>query len=211
VICDEGHRLKNSDNLTYKALMGLQCKRRVLISGTPIQNDLLEYYRYISFIYLNIIILLSLVNFVNPGMFGSASHFRSHFERPILNSRDALATDKAQQLGDERLKEMTTIVSKCIIRRTSALLTKYLPIKYELVICCKLTPTQEALYKTIINGKGKQAILEGAEEPGNGLGGMTLGFITHLKKLCNHPQLIYNKCDSSDPIFKGIFVGTFKY
>lgn len=45
VICDEGHRLKNSDNQTYQALSSLQCSRRVLISGTPIQNDLLEYYR----------------------------------------------------------------------------------------------------------------------------------------------------------------------
>lgn len=53
VICDEGHRLKNSENLTFQALMGLQTKRRVLLSGTPIQNDLTEYY--------------SLVNFVNPG------------------------------------------------------------------------------------------------------------------------------------------------
>lgn len=57
LLCDEGHRLKNCDNLTYTALMGLQTKRRVLLSGTPIQNDLTEYY--------------SLINFVNPGMLGT--------------------------------------------------------------------------------------------------------------------------------------------
>jgi DNA repair and recombination RAD54-like protein len=45
-MCDEGHRLKNADNQTYAALTGLQCVRRVLLSGTPIQNDLLEYFRY---------------------------------------------------------------------------------------------------------------------------------------------------------------------
>lgn len=57
VLCDEGHRLKNCENQTYQALMGLQTKRRVLLSGTPIQNDLTEYF--------------SLLNFVNPGMLGT--------------------------------------------------------------------------------------------------------------------------------------------
>ncbi|NXT25179.1 RAD54 protein, partial [Syrrhaptes paradoxus] len=56
VICDEGHRLKNSENQTYQALNSLNTPRRVLISGTPIQNDLLEYF--------------SLVHFVNSGILG---------------------------------------------------------------------------------------------------------------------------------------------
>lgn len=58
VLCDEGHRLKNSENQTYQSLMGLRAKRRVLLSGTPIQNDLLEYF--------------SLVHFVNQGLLGTA-------------------------------------------------------------------------------------------------------------------------------------------
>lgn len=57
LLCDEGHRLKNCENQTYSALMGLKTKRRVLLSGTPIQNDLTEYY--------------SLIHFVNPGMLGT--------------------------------------------------------------------------------------------------------------------------------------------
>ena len=54
----KGHRLKNSENQTYQALVALNCKRRVLLSGTPIQNDLLEYF--------------SLVHFVNQGLLGTA-------------------------------------------------------------------------------------------------------------------------------------------
>lgn len=129
VICDEvrsfvcnplsfqfiqGHRLKNSETKTYKAVNEIQCRRRVLISGTPIQNDLLEYY--------------SLVNYVNPGMLGTAGQFKNRFESIILRGRDPTSTDNAQKLGDERLKEMTSIVGRCVIRRTSALLTKYLPV-----------------------------------------------------------------------------------
>lgn len=58
ILCDEGHRLKNSENQTYQALINLKAKRRVLLSGTPIQNDLLEYF--------------SLVHFVNQGLLGTA-------------------------------------------------------------------------------------------------------------------------------------------
>lgn len=58
VLCDEGHRLKNSENQTYQSLMGLKAKRKVLLSGTPIQNDLQEYF--------------SLVHFVNEGLLGTA-------------------------------------------------------------------------------------------------------------------------------------------
>ena len=60
MLCDEGHRLKNSENQTYQALMGLKAKRRVLLSGTPIQNDLLEYF--------------SLVHFVNEGILGKETY-----------------------------------------------------------------------------------------------------------------------------------------
>lgn len=70
VLCDEGHRLKNCENQTYRALMGLNSKRRVLLSGTPIQNDLTEYF--------------SLIHFVNEGLLGSAQEFRKKFENFIM-------------------------------------------------------------------------------------------------------------------------------
>lgn len=73
VMCDEGHRLKNCENQTYKALMGLRAKRRVLLSGTPIQNDLLEYF--------------SLIHFVNEGLLGSAQEFKKKFENHILKGK----------------------------------------------------------------------------------------------------------------------------
>jgi DNA repair and recombination RAD54-like protein len=119
LLCDEGHRLKNSENQTYSALMGLKTKKRVLLSGTPIQNDLLEYF--------------SLLHFVNEGILGTAAEFRKKFENPILRGRDADATDADHEKGKEQLGEMAAIVNRCIIRRTQALLSKYLPVKIEQV------------------------------------------------------------------------------
>ncbi|CAF3431755.1 unnamed protein product [Rotaria sp. Silwood1] len=175
IICDEGHRLKNAENQTYDALFKLDCRRRVLLSGTPIQNDLLEYF--------------SLIHFVNSGILGTANEFRTRFENPIRRGRDAGGSDKEVQQAQEKLLELNQLVNRCIIRRTQVLLTKYLPVKIEQVICCKLMPLQIELYKKFVE--------TGISELGTSNGKFSqsaLSVITSLKKLCNHPALIYEKC-----------------
>lgn len=176
VVCDEGHRLKNADSLTYQALMQLRTKRRILLSGTPIQNDLLEYY--------------SLVEFVNPGLLGTATEFRRRFENPILRGRDSSATDSEQKIGQERLIEMGQLVNKCIIRRTNSLLSKYLPPKVEQVVCCRLTPLQAEMYKHLLSTNTIRSALNST--------GSSLSAITTLKKLCNHPALLYEKARAGE-------------
>ncbi|XP_016014554.1 DNA repair and recombination protein RAD54-like isoform X3 [Rousettus aegyptiacus] len=184
VICDEGHRLKNSENQTYQALDSLNTSRRVLISGTPIQNDLLEYF--------------SLVHFVNSGILGTAYEFKKHFELPILKGRDAAASEADRQLGEERLQELTSIVNRCLIRRTSDILSKYLPVKYEQVVCCRLTPLQTELYQRFLRqAKPADEFREGK------MSVSSLSSITSLKKLCNHPALIYDKCVEEEDGFEG--------
>ena len=93
----------------------------VVFSGTPIQNDLLEYF--------------SLVHFVNSGMLGTASEFKRKFENVILRGRDADASESDRQKGTEKLNELVSLVNKCIIRRTQAILSKYLPIKVLMLDC----------------------------------------------------------------------------
>ncbi|XP_013398065.1 DNA repair and recombination protein RAD54-like [Lingula anatina] len=187
VICDEGHRLKNSENQTYSALNALNAKKRILLSGTPIQNDLLEYF--------------SLVHFVNGGILGTAQEFKKKFETPILRGRDADATDEAHKRGQEKLQELATIVNRCIIRRTQALLTKYLPVKIEQVVCCKLTPLQSALYQLFVTSKAAECEKLCAKDGKATLS--SLSSITQLKKLCNHPDLIYDKCAEGEDGFEG--------
>ncbi|KAF7995794.1 hypothetical protein HCN44_006901 [Aphidius gifuensis] len=190
VLCDEGHRLKNSENQTYQSLMGLKAKRRVLLSGTPIQNDLLEYF--------------SLVHFVNQGLLGTAQEFRKKFENPILRGQDAAASDKERSIAEERLAELVNVVNKCLIRRTSALLSKYLPIKYELVVCVKMTKLQTQLYKNFISSEAiKKSMInvDGEKKKGGSLS--ALSAITLLKKLCNHPDLVYEKIKENSEGFEG--------
>lgn len=183
LLCDEGHRLKNCDNLTYTALMGLQTRRRVLLSGTPIQNDLTEYY--------------SLVNFVNPGMLGTRSDFKRTYENCILRGQDANATADERSKAAARLSDLTQIVNQCLIRRTNSILTKYLPVKFEMVICVRMSELQTRLYQSFLASDSIVKSVLGRSEIKASL--TALSNITALKKLCNHPDLIYEKIvDRSD-------------
>jgi DNA repair and recombination RAD54-like protein len=169
MLCDEGHRLKNGDSQTFTALNNLNVSRRVILSGTPIQNDLSEYF--------------SLISFANPDLLGTRLEFRKRYELPILKGRDAAGTDADRQKGDECLKELLTIVNKFIIRRTNDILSKYLPIKYEHVVFCNLAPFQLDLYNYFISSPDIKALLRGK-------GSQPLKAIGMLKKLCNHPDLL---------------------
>ncbi|RDA90943.1 hypothetical protein CP533_5350 [Ophiocordyceps camponoti-saundersi (nom. inval.)] len=169
LFCDEGHRLKNSDSNTFSALNSLNVTRRVILTGTPIQNDLTEYF--------------SLTSFANPNLLGSRTEFRKRFEIPILRGRDADASESDRQRGDECTTELLGIVNKFLIRRTNDILSKYLPIKYEHVVFCNLASFQLRLYNYFITSPDIQALLRGK-------GSQPLKAINILKKLCNHPDLL---------------------
>ncbi|GJM86938.1 hypothetical protein PR202_ga02842 [Eleusine coracana subsp. coracana] len=121
LICDEAHRLKNDQTLTNKALASLPCTRRILLSGTPMQNDLEEFF--------------AMVNFTNPGVLGDASYFRRYYEAPIICGREPNASAEEKKLGSERSAELSakvnqaSIFSQFILRRTNALLSNHLPPK----------------------------------------------------------------------------------
>ncbi|RKU41186.1 DNA-dependent ATPase protein rad54 [Coniochaeta pulveracea] len=169
MLCDEGHRLKNGDSQTFTALNSLNVSRRVILSGTPIQNDLSEYF--------------ALISFANPDLLGTRLEFRKRYEIPILRGRDADATESERKKGDECLADLLAIVNKFIIRRTNDILSKYLPVKYEHVVFCNLAPFQLDLYNYFVKSPEIQALLRGK-------GSQPLKAINILKKLCNHPDLL---------------------
>ncbi|KAJ7063395.1 DNA repair protein, SNF2 family [Mycena amicta] len=169
LLCDEGHRLKNSESLTFVSLNGIDVKRRVILTGTPVQNDLTEYF--------------SLLNFANPNFLGSKNDFRKNFENAIVRGRDSDATDAVKAESEKKVKELGGLVTKFIIRRTNDLLSKYLPVKYEQVVFCKLSDLQLELYRLFIKSPEIQALLKGKDS-------QPLKAINLLKKLCNHPELL---------------------
>lgn len=81
----QGHRLKGENNKAAQAICKLQIKKRVILSGTPLQNDLHEFF--------------NIVDFVNPGLLGTYSSFRQDFEGPIVKSQQPYATSMDIAIG----------------------------------------------------------------------------------------------------------------
>lgn len=128
-----------SESQTFVALDQINVKRRVILSGTPIQVRLylscfemksrpILTKRMSFFLYLlqnDLTEYFSLLNFANPSLLGNRLEFRKNYELAILKGRDSLASDKQQELGNQKLKELSAVASKFIIRRTNDLLSKY--------------------------------------------------------------------------------------
>ncbi|KAJ7395263.1 DNA repair and recombination protein RAD54B [Pitangus sulphuratus] len=183
LICDEGHRLKNSTIKTTTALTSLSCERRIILTGTPIQNDLQEFY--------------ALIEFVNPGILGSLSTYRKIYEEPIVRSREPSATKEEKELGEKRAAELTRLTGLFILRRTQEVINKFLPPKKESIIFCRPTALQLELYRKLLSSRVITSCLQGRLE-----NSPHLICIGALKKLCNHPCLLLKaiKDKSCDPV-----------
>lgn len=191
VVCDEGHRLKNPSSKLSQDLLSLDIPRRVILSGTPFQNNLGEYY--------------ALVDFVNPGALDSPESFRAQFERPILASRVRGVVASVRDLGVERSQELVSSTSSFILRRTSKVLEAFLPPKNETVVFCRPTRQQYEAYHTVLTSLGlsenesteeEDEAIEVNTDDWDGDGKSALAAMTQLSKICNHPVLLLPK-DSS--------------
>ncbi|KAH9872475.1 hypothetical protein IAQ61_005311 [Plenodomus lingam] len=178
VIADEGHRLKTANNKAMLAIQSLSTERRVILSGTPLQNDLGEFY--------------TAIDFVNPGLLGQRSAFKRTFEAPIMRSRQPDATESELEKGEARWKELVSLTSQFMIRRTANVLAKYLPPKTEHIVFCKPTRAQAEAYRNILTSPIFSAAL------GNGNSDMALQLINVLKKVCNSPSLLKSSTDNDD-------------
>lgn len=172
LICDEAHKLKNAESELAKSLSNLPGRKRVLLSGTPMQNELTEFY--------------NMVNFCNPNVLGNLSEFRRRYERPILASREPGATDSEIREAGRLQKELSVIVNEFILKRGNILNAQHLPPKLVQVVCCRLTPLQEALYERLLSSKEIRHIQQGKQTN-------TLGVIRQLINICSHPQLILDQ------------------
>ncbi|KAE8380629.1 SNF2 family N-terminal domain-containing protein [Aspergillus bertholletiae] len=168
IIADEGHRLKTLQNKSGQAIQSLNATKRVILSGTPIQNDLKEFF--------------AAVDLVNPGVLGTFKAFVREFEGPIVKSRQPEATRKDIEKGEARNEELRELTSQFMLRRTADILADYLPPKSEYVLFCDPTPTQANIYQNVLASPVFQCAVGNSEN--------ALQLITILKKLCNSPSLL---------------------
>ncbi|KAL6238926.1 hypothetical protein BDW75DRAFT_199921 [Aspergillus navahoensis] len=177
IVADEGHRLKTLQNKSGQAIQSLNATKRIILSGTPIQNDLKEFF--------------AAVDLVNPGVLGSFKSFIKEFEGPIVRSRQPEATKKDIEKGEARNEELRELTSQFMLRRTADILAKYLPPKTEYVLFCKPTNTQAKIYQNVLASPIFQGAVGNSES--------ALQLITILKKLCNSPSLLSPKDANEKP------------
>ena len=130
------------------------------------------------------------MNFVNPTVLGSPETFRNVYAKPIMRGRDLHASKRDRDLGESRARELSTLTSKFILRRTSEVLRNSLPPKHEHVIFCKMTETQIRAYNNLLRDSDLLKAMRSQA--------LSLSLITKLKKICNHPSLGDRKSSSSE-------------
>lgn len=169
IALDEAQNIKTIDTKQTRAIRSLAARHRVALTGTPVENRLTE--------------LHSIMDFLNPGLLGSAATFKRCYARPIERYRDEHAT--------ARLRRAT---GPFVLRRlkTDKQIIGDLPEKIEMRVDCHLTKEQASLYEAVVEEMlQKAAQVEGIERSG-----VILGALMKLKQVCNHPaHLLKDRSD----------------
>ncbi|CAI6450595.1 CIH_HP2_G0025050.mRNA.1.CDS.1 [Saccharomyces cerevisiae] len=173
MIIDEGHRMKNAQSkLSFTISHYYRTRNRLILTGTPLQNNLPE--------------LWALLNFVLPKIFNSAKTFEDWFNTPFANT----GTQEKLELTEEEtlliIRKLHKVLRPFLLRRLKKEVEKDLPDKVEKVIKCKLSGLQQQLYQQMLK---HNALFVGAGTEGATKGGIKglNNKIMQLRKICNHP------------------------
>ncbi|WP_264885522.1 DEAD/DEAH box helicase [Dietzia sp. NCCP-2495] len=160
LVADEAQTIKNPGTATARALTALPAQHRIALTGTPVENRLDE--------------LRAVMEFVNPGVLGSASTFRARFAVPIESHRDEAAASRLRAL-----------VAPFVLRRLKSdpRVAADLPEKQHIRVDAPLTREQATLYRAVVEDMLEQV----KDAEGVGRKGAILSGLTALKQVCNHP------------------------
>jgi SNF2 family DNA or RNA helicase len=164
LVIDESQAIKNPSSLTARNLLRLKSKRRVALTGTPIENTLLD--------------IWSQMNFLNPGLLGSFTYFEKQFIKPIEKSGNAIRTD-----------ELRRFIDPFVLRRTKSQVTKDLPPKIEKIHYCEMNEEQEELYEKV-KSQYRNEILNHVNQVGINKSRLKIfNGLMHLRQLALNPVL----------------------
>mmetsp|Transcript_4425 Transcript_4425/g.6197 ORF Transcript_4425/g.6197 Transcript_4425/m.6197 type:complete len:783 (-) Transcript_4425:63-2411(-) len=175
IIVDEGHRIKNLNCKLVRELKSYDSANRLLLTGTPLQNNLTE--------------LWSMLNFLLPDIFNDLDSFQRWFDFSALN-------DKANQKRIIEQEEEKQIVSKLhvilrpfLLRRVKTDVELQLPKKYVKIVPTKLATIQSTYYKAILSKDLGNILTPEAQKRLKNQGSSLQNMLVQLRKVCNHPYL----------------------
>ena len=165
LILDEAQNIKNFQSQRWQTLINFNTQRRLLLTGTPLQNNLME--------------LWSLLHFLMPYIFKSRKEFSYWFSNPMNSIIEGTANR-----NDDVIKRLHGIIRPFVLRRLKKDVEKEMPGKFEHVLKCQLSRRQMTLYEEFLSRSStRQALKKG----GNFMGMMNV--LMQLRKVCNHPDL----------------------
>ncbi|KAI9145778.1 SNF2 family N-terminal domain-containing protein [Paraphysoderma sedebokerense] len=174
MILDEAQAIKSSSSARWKILLNFNCRNRLLLTGTPIQNSMKE--------------LWALLHFIMPSLFDSHEEFSEWFSKDI----ESHAENKGQ-LNEHQLKRLHMILKPFMLRRVKKDVEHELGEKIELEISCNLTHRQKLMYQGL---KQKISIAEliekvnlGDPDLANSSSDNLMNLVMQFRKVCNHPEL----------------------
>lgn len=181
VVLDEGHIIRNPSAKVTVAVKELRTPHRIMLTGSPMQNNLTE--------------LWSLFDFTNPGMLGNLAVFTEHFASPILQGGFANASPMQEATALSVATTLKNVISPFLLRRMKTDVQDHiqLPHKNEQVLFCSLTEDQRDIYKDFLMSEHVNNLLGRGVKRYNFSKGHLLMAITALRKICNHPDLFIHE------------------
>ncbi|KAF7999179.1 hypothetical protein HF325_006711 [Metschnikowia pulcherrima] len=174
MIIDEGHRMKNANSkLSITLKQYYRTKNRLILTGTPLQNNLPE--------------LWALLNFVLPKIFNSVKSFDEWFNTPFANTGSQEKIELTEEESLLVIRRLHKVLRPFLLRRLKKDVEKDLPDKVEKVLKCNLSGLQHVMYQQMIK---HNALFLGSQTTGtnnkSGIRGLN-NKIMQLRKICNHP------------------------
>ncbi|KAL8947146.1 MAG: hypothetical protein Q9222_006540 [Ikaeria aurantiellina] len=166
-VLDEGHKIRNPNAAITIYCKELRTANRIILSGTPMQNNLVE--------------LWSLFDFIFPMRLGTLVNFRNQFEIPIRQGGYANASNLQVQTAMKCAETLKDTISPYLLQRFKIDVASDLPKKTEQVLFCKLTRPQREYYEAFLASDDLKSIMNGKRQ--------VLYGIDILRKICNHPDL----------------------
>ena len=188
MILDEAQAIKSSQSSRWKVLLGFHCRNRLLLTGTPIQNNMQE--------------LWALLHFIMPSLFDSHDEFSEWFSKDIESHAQSNTT-----LNEDQLKRLHLILKPFMLRRVKKHVQKELGDKIEQDVYCNLTYRQRAMYKGLRNQISIMDLIEKATMGDDQDSGTLMNLVMQFRKVCNHPDL-FERADTTSPFFSGYYAET---
>lgn len=185
MVLDEAQAIKSTSSVRWKILLGFNCRNRLLLTGTPIQNSMAE--------------LWALLHFIMPTLFDSHEEFNEWFSKDI----ESHAENKSV-IDEKHLSRLHKILKPFMLRRVKKDVENELSDKIEILVNCQLTVRQKFLYQNLRRKISIDDLMQSSSTVASHSQSATshlMNLVMQFRKVCNHPDL-FEKREVKSPFFQ---------